>query len=123
MRRRAIMGVYAWLTEKCTMPRFVWFGVFLVFLGLAYQVFRAGSIIINLQERSLEVARAEAEVAEKEKRVLEVADDTIKELEELKRTAPEREMRFEVAQMALREGVKDPILEKRARQWPVFEKE
>lgn len=105
--------MWNWLTEKCTMPRFVWLGVLIVLLGLAYQVFRAGSVIINLQDRSLEVARAEARVAEKEKMVIEVADDTIQELEDLKKAHPEGRDRFETAQMALREGVKEPILEKK----------
>lgn len=106
--------MWQWLNEKAQMPRFVWVGVLVILLALAYQILRANSLVINLQERSLAVARAEAEVAAKEQKVIEAADSTIAELERLKTEAPQPELRekFEVAQMALRDDVKNPLMKK-----------
>ena len=101
-----------WLAEKVQMPKFVWLGILLILVAVAYQIFTAGHLVINLQERSLEVAKAERHVAEKEKRVIEIADNTIGHLEKLKEDAPHPEARerFHVAQIAIRNDIKKPLL-------------
>ena len=107
-------GLWEWLGERAQMPRFVWFGVLLILIAIAYQIFTARSLIINLRERSLEVEKAEAEVAVRREKVIEVADSTIAELEKLKAVAPppERE-KFTAAQTTIREDVKNPLLDKK----------
>ena len=100
------------------MPMFVWVGVLAIFLAIAYQIVMAKNLIIDLNDRTIEVERAEKAVAEKEavvekkeKKVVEVADRAINHLERLKATVPPAERdRFSVAQMTLRDEVRKPIL-------------
>lgn len=99
-----------WLTEKVQMPKFVWIGVLLIFVAIAYQIFTAKNLLIDLNDRTLKVAHAERSVAKKEKRVIEIADNTIDHLERLKKDVPEACEHFSMAQMAIREDVKKPLL-------------
>ena len=93
------------------MPKFVWLGVLVLLLALSYKVLDAGHILINLNERSLEVAKAERHVAEKEKRLVEVADVAIGHLERAKIMAsPAERPSLEMAQMAIRDDVKKPVM-------------
>ena len=104
--------MWKWLSEKSQMPKFVWFGVLFILIAIGYQIFRAQHLLINLSDRSIEVARREKDVAEKEKRVVEIADRTINHLEEFKKTAPTPEARdkFAHAQHAIRDDVKNPLM-------------
>lgn len=98
-------------TERTKMPVFVWAAIALFILGLTYKVITAGHVLINLNERSLEVAKAERKVSDREKKVVEVTDTAIEHLEKLKASVPppERE-HFSAAQMTLRDEVRKPIL-------------
>jgi len=106
--------MWNWLAEKVQMPRFVWMGVLLILVAIAYQIFRAQSLLINLNDRVLQVARAEKEVADSKQKVIEVTDSAIDELERLKRTTPEAREKFSAAQMVLRDDVKKPLIDRRA---------
>lgn len=102
--------MWKWMNERAQMPRFVWIGVLLILVAIAYQIFMAKSLLINLQDRTLQVARAEASVAEKEKKIIEVADQTLEQLERLKaHVSPAERDRFTAAQMTLRDDVKRPV--------------
>jgi len=106
------------LTERTKMPMFVWVGVLAIFLAIAYQIVMAKNLLIDLNSRTIAVERAEKKVAEKEavvekkeKKVVEVANDTIDILERLKTAAPPPDRdRFSAAQMTLRDEIKKPIL-------------
>lgn len=106
------------ITERTRMPMFVWVGVLAILLALAWQIFTAKNLLINLNDRTIQVAKAEREVAEKEsavvekeKKVVTVANDTIELLERLKTAAPPPEKdRFSAAQMTLRDEIRRPIL-------------
>jgi hypothetical protein len=105
--------MWEWLTEKSKMPKFVWVGVLLILVAIAYQIFRAQHLLIDLNDRTLEVVRREESVADKEKHVLSVAGRAIEELERVKTSAPPtvRE-KFSVAQRAIRKDVREPLLKK-----------
>lgn len=109
------MGLLSWLGERAQMPKFVWLGVLLILIAIAYQIFVARNLVIDLREQRLEIERAEAEVVAKREQVIEVADTAIAELERLKTESPEPEVRekFSAAQMAIREDVKNPLLDKK----------
>jgi hypothetical protein len=106
--------MWEWLSERTKMPKFVWFGVLAIMLAVAWQIFTAKNLLIDLNDRTLKVAHAERHVAEKEKRLVEVSDAAIEHLEELKTKAPHPEARdkFHVAQMAIRDDVKRPLIAK-----------
>ena len=105
--------MWKWLTEGCKMPKFVWLGVLVFLLALSYKIITAGHVLINLNERSLEVAKAERYVAEKEKRLIEVSDQAIEHLEKAKTEAPpSARPKFEIAQMAIRDDVKKPMMKR-----------
>lgn len=90
---------------------FVWVGVLAVLLALAWQILTARNLLIDLNDRTIQVAKAEREVVEKEKKVVMVANETIDVLERLKSSAPPVEKdRFSAAQMTLRDEVRRPIL-------------
>lgn len=93
------------------MPMFVWVGVLAILLAIAWQILTAKNLLIDLNDRTIQVARAERDVAEKEKKVVTVANDTIELLERLKTAAPPPEKdRFSAAQMTLRDEIRRPIL-------------
>ena len=101
-----------WLAEKSKMPKFVWLGVLLILVAVAYQVFTAKHLLINLSDRSIEVAKRERDISDKEKRVVDIANTTIEKLEGFKKTAPTTEARehFSMAQHAIRTDVRNPLI-------------
>lgn len=106
--------MWEWITEKCKMPKFVWLGVLAFLLALSYKVVTAGHVLINLNERSLEVVKAERKVAAREKHLLEVSDEAIEHLEKAKKEAPpEVRPKIEIAQRTIREDIKRPVLDRK----------
>lgn len=100
------------LAERTRMPVFVWVGVLAILLAIAWQILTAKNLLIDLNDRTIAVAKAEREVADKERTVVDVAHRTIEELERLKAATsqPEAREKFSAAQMTLRDEVRKPIL-------------
>jgi hypothetical protein len=107
-----------WLSEKVKMPRFVWvmtgIGFTLILVAIAYQIFTAKDLLIDLNDRTLKVAHAERAVAEKKDHLLRMSDATIEHLEKAKEETPHLEVRehFSAVQRIIRDDVKKPLLEK-----------
>ena len=106
--------MWKWLSEKTKMPKFVWFGVLAILLAISWQIFTAKNLLINLNDRTLEIARAEKEVAAKKDHLLRVSDATIEHLEKAKNetSRPEARDHFSAVQRTIREDIKRPLLEK-----------
>jgi hypothetical protein len=107
-------GMLQWLIEKVQMPKFVWVGVLLILVAIAYQIFTAKNLLIDLNDRTLKVAHAEKEVAEKKEHLITVSDAAIERFEKFKVDTPHPEARehFSAAQMTIREDIKRPLLDK-----------
>jgi hypothetical protein len=114
--------MWTWLTEKCQMPKFVWIGVLLILAAVAWQIFTAKNLLIDLNDRTLKVAHAEkavrvaqGEVTAKKEHLLRVSDDTIERLEKAKSETRHPAVRehFSAVQRTIHEDIKRPLLEKR----------
>lgn len=107
--------MWTWLTEKCQMPKFVWIGVLLIMVAVAYQIFTAKNLLIDLNDRTLQVAHAEKEVAAKKEHLIRMSDATIEHLEKAKDETPHMEVRehFSAVQRTIHEDIKRPLLEKK----------
>jgi len=108
--------MWKWLIEKCQMPKFVWLGVLLILVAIAYQIFMAQNLLIDLNDRTVEVVRAEKEVAAKKDHLIKMSDSTIERLEKAKKTIPTPDVRehFSAVQRSIREDIKGPLLKKKA---------